>query len=134
MAQRIFIIVVVQVFLFSGEILGQQKNVENFSTLNRELGIFLKKNFPDNYLLQTKKMPVNNFKKNNSFYYTGFLNPVFSLKEFTPVAGNYYNCNLSFFCRKEWQIEKATSISLRFRLGSLEYTNFLEGKPNAGLR
>ena len=46
-----------------------------------------------------------------------------------PLQPGFYIKNLSFFCRQEIQLQKITLIPIRFRLGSLEYTNYLEGKP-----
>jgi hypothetical protein len=48
-----------------------------------------------------------------------------------PLEKNFYARNLSFFCRQELKLEKTISIPFRFRLGSVEYVDYLEKKPNA---
>jgi hypothetical protein len=44
------------------------------------------------------------------------------------LNGGYYVQHLGFFCTSEYKIEKSTHVSIKFRLGSLEYCNHLEGK------
>ena len=59
--------------------------------------------------------------------------PVFLLNPVScsVISADFYTQNFGFFCKKELQFEKATKIPLRFRLGSLQYNNYLEQKPNA---
>lgn len=44
------------------------------------------------------------------------------------VPANYYYNSLGFFCQKELQIEKTLKVPLKFRLGSVAYTDHMEGK------
>lgn len=44
------------------------------------------------------------------------------------IGPGYYTSCLGIICVKEWQLEKATGIPLRIRLGSKDYVDFLEGK------
>jgi hypothetical protein len=44
------------------------------------------------------------------------------------LPADFYSERMGFFCKKEWGFEKTTHIPLRFRLGSLENCNYLEGK------
>jgi hypothetical protein len=44
------------------------------------------------------------------------------------LQNDSYVKNLGFFCMQEWKFEKATKLPLRFRLGSLDQCNLLEGK------
>ncbi len=52
------------------------------------------------------------------------------------VSPDLYTRQFGFFCRKELQVEKLTNVKVRFRLGSIQQSDFLEGKTknNPGFR
>jgi len=47
---------------------------------------------------------------------------------------NFYNQHLSYFCKKEVQVQKLTALPLFIRLGSKEYVDYLEQKPGSMIR
>lgn len=117
MCQRIFLVVVVLVFPFNGEIFAQQKVVEkNFAAAS--------------FLSISRKMDSLPLRPPGAFFPTkkSVAIPSFFQKKLQPVAPSFYISNLSFICRQEWQFQKTTGIPLRIRLGSLEYVDRLEGK------
>lgn len=119
--QRSLKIIVVLVLLFKGEISGQVNSVtnQNKSLLKKEIqnkitsGIF-KPGYIWNHLLNANDC-------------MGGINKYIRLSSIFP----YYENHLGFFCKKELQFDKITIVPLRFRLGSLEYVNWMEQKPNA---
>lgn len=44
------------------------------------------------------------------------------------ITPDYYTKHMGFICKKEFALEKITKVPLRFRLGSLQQCNYLEGK------
>ncbi|MES1198153.1 MAG: hypothetical protein ABUL41_02645 [Chitinophagaceae bacterium] len=76
-----------------------------------------------------------------------YISTAFPLNSMNPVLGNnypllnstvpfklpqnLYKGSTGFFCQQEYKFEKATAIPLRLRLGSPDYVDYLEQKPNA---
>ncbi len=44
------------------------------------------------------------------------------------LPAHFYNEKLPLFCSMEWKLEKTTKIPFRFRLGSVEYCDKMDGK------
>jgi hypothetical protein len=126
MPERLFFIVVVLIFTFNGEILGQQKIVENFPPIVNNINHFTVAKPGYGQWIKRVNTP-SSYGEKGDYFLNKKPNPVIN----APLAKDFYSCHLSFFCKKELQIEKATTLPLRFRLGSLQYTDYLEKKPNA---
>ena len=116
MVQRLCGFLVVFLLMFQGDILGQV-SIKKIAISKEKL------------VLGSKK-----FKQSNNVFNClverDFQHPQkFSLREFS--AKWRYDDHLGFFCKKELQLDKITTVPIRFRLGSMDYVNWMEGKPNA---
>lgn len=123
MRQRHFYFVVVLILFFNVEIFSQEKCIKlpiNYNTLaNFEFENVTKLDW-------TGKDSIPMLRKQGCDSATNKLKQ--SLFVLSP---SFYSNHLSFFCNNELKLEKITSVPFRFRLGSLDYVNYLEQKPNA---
>ena len=120
MSQRPYCFIVALIFIFNGEIFSQEIphiGVDQpYPQVPGNAGLRLG---PQKSIFSAEYC-------SNSVIKTGFHRNFIS-----PLTENFYVKNLSFICLKEVQLQKITTIPFRFRLGSLDYVNFLEQKPNA---
>lgn len=49
----------------------------------------------------------------------------------TVVPPNFYTQHMGFMCQKEILLQKKTALRLFIRLGSKDYVDYMERKPNA---
>jgi hypothetical protein len=49
----------------------------------------------------------------------------------TVIPSGFYYRSLGFFCKQELQLQHVTKVPVLFRVGSVDYTNYMERKPQA---
>src|SRR6476469_9488086 len=64
----------------------------------------------------------------DSNFYTIASEPLTPSHPLMAISPNYYTQHFGFFCKQELRVEKTLKMPLRFRLGSIEQCNYLEGK------
>ncbi|MGK2861224.1 MAG: hypothetical protein ACSLE0_04785, partial [Chitinophagaceae bacterium] len=112
MAKRFFYLVVVLIFLICNKVSGQIIMGEIFIKRSSE---------PQLHKLIYKAKPgivqffyATETDKQNHYSPANIMSGSIRALKIIPSARDSYFQNLSFFCKKEWQFEKATSIPLRF--------------------
>ena len=123
MVQRLCCFLVVFLLMFNGEIFGQTGSV-----LVLEDSTYLLFKSPEKKSSFSVYPNFSNGREIPSGYF-GSVYPRISILNLT--SGKLYTDNLGFFCKKELQLDKITSVPIRFRLGSMEYVNWLERKTNS---
>ena len=133
MPERKIFIVVALVLLLNGESFAQEKIVEKFpktSALFRgNDGEIKTKPWAVSYRIKSEIQLIN--PQVTPPLWLRMDGPAIPGVQQNGFANGYYDQPVSFFCIQEAKFEKATSIPLRLRLGSLAYTDYLEKKPNA---
>jgi len=134
MRQRTRFFLVVLLLMFAGNIFSQINSNSNSHAYRKNVRTFT---ICDSLL--TPNLCSPKFKNiiaapsepymGSCWTYPLIYNPALNL--FAPIAKNFSIVQLGIVCKKEFEFEKRTSIPLRLRIGSLDYTNYMERKPNA---
>lgn len=119
MLKRFYSFIVVFLLMFSGELYAQQDmgleiSTNGFKSINNKMILSFTPKF-------SKAKFIKDPEHTNA--------PEFILLNLVPAS--FSSSQFGFFCQKELQLEKVIAIPVRFRLGSLEYVNWMEQKPNA---
>ena len=129
--QRVYWFVVVLVLIIPGKIFSQQVSPRIGQISPHTSGVFCCSP------LKTSTDLFNNFLDRNKVFKTNAevnlrlpsttesINAVVTQQCLYSAS---YVSHVGFFCQKEYQFERSTSIPLRLRLGSLEYVDRMEGK------
>ena len=154
MVQRLCCFIVVSLLMFNREVFGQQNPCDSskksavIPQIRKKVGLtgdcwnlkpVVSASRED--LLKLLELPINynhfgnfNFEKLIQLDYTAkdtvikkTISPLFLFKLSSLPS---YTDHLGFFCKNELQLDKITSVPIRFRLGSLNYVNWMEQKPN----
>lgn len=99
--------------------------------LTAQAGVFLKNKGNQPWETPWKvpaPAPVSHARPSNLFQKAGYANRP-ALLERPPVLACWSPAQQAFFCRIEHQLGKKTHVPFKFRLGSVEYVDWLEGKP-----
>src|SRR5262245_26647190 len=123
------IIAIITAFLLTSQIISAQKVFQQPKTASQLVG---KVNYENReWAYQNSPQYVRNVEFNY-----GSINYLFPIKPGSQtihstntyknfeIRGVNYLDRLTFFCRQEYKFEKSTKLPFRFRLGSLNYTNY----------
>jgi hypothetical protein len=61
---------------------------------------------------------------------TTSITPLYSITPAMLVAPTFYCNNLGFFCKQEIKLQKVIKFPFKFRIGSVQEVDYLEGKRN----
>ncbi len=129
-SQRVYLFLVVLLLIFPGKIFSQQQMPR--IAQNSPHTLYFSENFQKHSFRIAPGYRNNETLSGALFERIAgdqyLIKPSVNVEPCIMIMPNYCTTQLGFFCRKELQFEKNSSIPLRLRLGSLEYVNRLEGK------
>jgi hypothetical protein len=85
-----------------------------------------------NYISDTSTATINFRSEVFSLYNSA--QPKYLVTPLNILPSNQYLRMIGFFCKKEIQFEKVIKMPVRFRLGSVAYTDRMEASPRAVCR